>query len=1146
MNRLGGRELADVAVVGVLFLVGAAWAGPVGGAVGGVGGEMLAGLAERGWGHARDRFLGQGGVREPDLQAAMRRAYVEALRQLEQRWRTTLVADRRGGADGETDSVPELFAMLREDADRVLTDGRLRAVTDDPEALRVLGGGTSSVRAALRRYLEPYLRGHDEQVVALVRDGLEPQLAACFAEELTADRPESNRAWRAYQLLVHGSLQQGIADLSEGQGGIAATLQNLRPAIDAVRAWGERLEAMSAEERERTGEAALVQVIEESRDTVLAAIVVESEATRGVLVAQSEATREAVAAVGDRVDEGFRGLRRDPTVAPVFDADILLRGPAEALGLQPELDRADRLPDRRVAVPLYREAARRLAEHGYAFHARLVRERQADALAAGGAVVEAYGMWLDDAAAELEAGQLWLPAGAERGLDAHRGDVGPVLAARYSALVAREGWYEQPVAAVRALRESMAVLEPAGDPWAPVVGCWLGEAVVIDEPSNPDESADVRATLERLVPIADESIAVRMRLLVAELTGEWGDLSHQASTGWLGPADAGLVLCRYGRWLALAARPDEAIDRYRQAVDKLAQAQLLGDAAGALRAMAMVQRQYTGETTEIQGASALAKQVANHPTRVERRHDARQAGVDALHTGKLPDALRNLRRYLWEARIAGHLHNERDACGLLGDLYIAAHDLPAAVAHYVRAGADKRAREVATGSPFIDVEVDLHRRAPWVVGTALAVVAAQGDLIPPAHVERIAPRLLELTAGVRQGIFRPKVDVEAWAALAGAARQLPDEFVGAVLDRIDPLVEREPGRYRVMDASLLELLVRFHLARPSARARAAALIARCLAIPDLAQRLEPYVADAIGTDEVLSGAVVGLADAADRVAVRVLAAAGVAHPAVLREVEERVSPLLDYRVGVVRHEMTVSDDFVDAARFAPFLPQARRDALGRHLVAIGRDDRSPEPHRSAAVEALGTFGDTLSRDVRAEAFAGVVPLINAPPSAHPLDTFARSSLNPFSRFRFDQSALGLPLSAMPAAARLATNEEQAGRVLEALGPAIGAGDERALVAGVQAILALDRTIRPRLDPEQLAAHPASVVRELAAALWADDPGVAPDLGLRLARDPERLVRLAIALELPKVAEREPDLGAELREIVAADQSAAVRARAEQP
>src|SRR5687767_11769093 len=91
MERGIKHGAANAGIVAALYGLGAAVGGPVGGAIGGVAGELLAGLTERLWATGRDRFLGDQGLLEPDLQVAMRNAYGCAVDDLERGW-----AQRRG------------------------------------------------------------------------------------------------------------------------------------------------------------------------------------------------------------------------------------------------------------------------------------------------------------------------------------------------------------------------------------------------------------------------------------------------------------------------------------------------------------------------------------------------------------------------------------------------------------------------------------------------------------------------------------------------------------------------------------------------------------------------------------------------------------------------------------------------------------------------------------------------------------------------------------------------------------------------------------------------------------------------------------------------------------------------------------------
>ncbi len=143
-----------------------------------------------------------------------------------------------------------------------------------------------------------------------------------------------------------------------------------------------------------------------------------------------------------------------------------------------------------------------------------------------------------------------------------------------------------------------------------------------------------------------------------------------------------------------------------------------------------------------------------------------------------------------------------------------------AIYNYILGGEDKKASSLAEHAPLVDVHHFLDYRAPWIVGTALAVLAAQGDYWAPEMVERIAPRLIELTDGMRQSHTRPEVRVQAWAALASVTAQLPDLLVDQVLERLEPLIEREENTYTRMDESLLDVLVQVYAFKPSRRVQA--------------------------------------------------------------------------------------------------------------------------------------------------------------------------------------------------------------------------------------------------------------------------------------------------------------------------------------
>jgi hypothetical protein len=335
MNDPIRREMSNVAVVGALFLVGTAIAGPVGGIVTTVASESLSDLAQRGWGNLRDRFLGQQGIGEPDLQVTMRRAYLRAVDNLEMRWGqlTEIEGTRRVSGVGEAQGF---FLTLREEATTALTAQQLSTLSTDPAALQTLGSGNSGLRSTLRLYLSSRLNTYGEGLAAFVLQGFEPELSACFAEELKQDRPESNRAWRAYQRLVLDSLHETINHIRTTQDAVESRITQINQVLEQIQEWERRLDALPADVRERTGEEGLETLIVESRNMVLAVIEREHQETRNTVVDQVGSVRaelqpmqEMLLATSEGVSDLLRSRRR---VERVPDARFCLTARYEHLG----------------------------------------------------------------------------------------------------------------------------------------------------------------------------------------------------------------------------------------------------------------------------------------------------------------------------------------------------------------------------------------------------------------------------------------------------------------------------------------------------------------------------------------------------------------------------------------------------------------------------------------------------------------------------------------------------------------------------------------------------------------------------------------------------------------------------------------------
>jgi hypothetical protein len=866
----------------------------------------------------------------------------------------------------------------------------------------------------------------------------------------------------------------------------------------------------------------------------------ETRADLRSVVEDLRATREDMA--------DLKRLNRRSERVP--NAKALLDGPIRALRLQGELNTADRHADRYQAAESYGRIAASLSEKGYEFHAHLMRQKHAEALAEAGAGEEAFLIWLNEAAAELESGRLWISSAVVSGIDTHRASMPSSLQARADAVEALEGWNEYPEISIRVLKRVLDELVADDDPASAEVAVWLGEALAVDGTVEGVEFKSLVTQFEALAGTSTGSTSIRLRLLLAEATGEWSSLAQEVATDALSAEQAGLVLCRHGRWLALHGRAEEAISAYRQAIDHLTEADLLGDTANALRSISMIEERYIGLSDSLIENFELAKLVSNEASRFRRHVNARNASFEALHQaregkhGALPDACRSARRYLWEARISGSLSSEADARRLVGDVMVAAGKQSTALANYILAGEVKKATKLSRESPLIDVHPFLDEHAPWIVGTALAVLAVHGDYWSSDAIDRLAPRLIDLTTKRYGSYASPEVHVEAWAALASITVQLSDHLVDQALGQLEPLIEREEGTYTRMDESLLNILVQIHRFKPSRRADAAVLIAKCIEDYSLMQRIEGFLISAVGKDELLRNAVITRADSGNRIAKTILAAAEIDHGTVHEEAKAEYGRVLEYEVGVNRADMVVSDNFRRAAVFSHELSVEMRDSLATHLLAIASDTMSPEAHRAAAAEALAILGNEISDPVGEQVFDVLLSLVNSEPSDHPIDRWTRDSQDALSRFSFN-FGLSLSIEACKASGRFVSTSEQAARLLGEIASMWQASEEATILAACQAILAIQPNLRPPLSLSQLAEHPMSLIRRFAVALWADSPSVLAPLADRFAVDSDRSIRKQLAKTIPKIATQDKELAQRVIAVLAHDPSALVRAIVEQ-
>ena len=877
-------------------------------------------------------------------------------------------------------------------------------------------------------------------------------------------------------------------------------------------------------------------------------------ATRKLKSVQTDTawTREAISSLSDVSQEtlgevrtlssDFTRTNRTPT------AKALLDGPIRALRLQSKLLNAEQMSDPDDSAKALGKIADDLAANGYFFHSRMIEHKQAEVLANGNQISKALSIWMNLALVELQTGRLWISSDVKQCLDNYRESASDTEKAKVDATLALENWYEHSRETIQKVQNVLTLLNKESDPDALRFAVLLCEFLSIEfEGWNAGQYQKLK-DVEHLALDWEDPFVVRFHILMAEAREDWNELLALVSRDSFTAADTGLILCRYGRWLTLQGRGEEAINAYQDSIEPLAEAGLFGECSGALQSIVFNEFKLVGPSDSVIETFELAKVGSGGESRFRYSGNPRIVCIGELYESssngqpKLADALRAAQGYLWESRVSGNVSAEMEARKFLGDTYRLAGESSAAILNFVLAGEATKAEDLALSSPVTDVSFYVHKSAPWIVSAALSVITAQGDYLPESDISRLIPILIERTEGMNQTGFGAQVQAKAWSALAEVIFEVPEDQLAEILDRIEPLIIRELNRYTFMDNSLLTILIRLHSHRPDVRSRASEIIAQCLPHLDLARKLENFLLGTIADDDFLRESVIAEANAGNLLCRNVLLLSGIEGPPLEIEAQQLYQEVIDFAVGVEQDTVTVSDRFERAAEFSSVLTPQQQKQLQEHLLSIAQDEMTHSAYRGQAIDAIEVLAPYMNTSEREKAFRVMTSLVYAEESRLPLDTFALGSMHPLSRFRIDLRNQNFNWKALEVAGALALTEEHANHLFEIIG-SLGQYEEKGWIrATCNMIYALDPSLRNGLPLEDFAYHPENMLRQLGVSLWVERPYSSPTLGAVFAKDGYRIVRQVLAGKLGQLSENAHEIAEEIQTILLDDPSSLIRAR----
>jgi hypothetical protein len=804
-----------------------------------------------------------------------------------------------------------------------------------------------------------------------------------------------------------------------------------------------------------------------------------------------------------------RGLRADAPAVVIakIDADAVVRGPIESLGLKSEVENAEDLLGRGDpgAADAFESIAKRLNENHFGPHAMIMLRRRADALERAGRVGEAMLTRVGLAWEELDHSPTL--DGALFALNGFPppGDAPPPQST--------ERAYWTAYAAVRPgsgelteLLERFDALDE-GDLYRGQAAVFLAEnAIAANKPSAVLDRTDVfRSIALEAARSPEESTrlqAARLGMCLADATGEWKELLREVQRRYA-PRIRAWVRARYARYLALSGDGPEAEAKYLRAIEIASNSEMMEEAAEWLYAL--------GAARWLYGRAGAGEDPDEHPLAQALRPQARPSALPgSQHTAELAvtaladesrpgEALERCYRWRWQAVIRAQLADELTVLRAIGSLLERREDIVPAVESFVRANSAEKAAAAARRLPDnrLDLGIGLLTPVPMRRAAAYAAAVAAADLLDDDEARRWAEAATaEIPSGPWDGQLRHwHVILQALKVLGSMCEVLPTDQADVLLQLLDPIIDRPANIGWESDQAPARILLAL-ASRPAAvpmLARAIVADQRMAKIiksrPEvlrahrdlLAERLTPFAAD--NRDACLAI----IRSGADPAAAVQLARS---------EVERELAPQPN-QAGVISPHMSAPDTGI----LASILDHETRNRFAITMLERALDQDRDELSRWHDLAGLSNISTDLDQAIKSQLLPGVMELASGQHVGDQLISF--------------DTDIGLTTIALRCAATLDPDRSTC-REIERIGLThLRAAKENVQWEVTQALAFLPPE-RSHLDLGQFAVHPIAPIRALAGIRWAKDPSVLPYERARdLARDSDYQVRrgLAQALQL---------------------------------
>jgi hypothetical protein len=542
-----------------------------------------------------------------------------------------------------------------------------------------------------------------------------------------------------------------------------------------------------------------------------------------------DAPRLVLALFGPEWAKAYCGFEAGPDEQSTPNPLGLLEGPITLLHLD-VLERDAReaeVAEPLTAARLYGVIATALDDSNFPGHATMMRRRQAGAAQTAGDTRAAFSIRFGMAMSRILSGQDFQFSDLRIDLSRMTPDLEFIEQQKLSVVMDIGQWHDQgsdlghTVPALRSIISS-------GDQDAGVLCCLVIERAIVDglydfvpphsvvattDGDTPQLLLELRNMAEALSN-SDPVIRARLRCSVADalLTADSleGDIEavfqevlSDASAGRMLHA-RGLVCSRAAYAFAVRGHSARAENLWRQSVLSSCEDGFYGDAYEAMRAIQHLQFQ-AGRIDSDSLALAMSA-LPNRKHILAGPYDPALAAFEAAHRERAVEAFGESRRFIWEARLAGHLFDEMLALSLFGDVLRDGDRPSGAIDCYVAAGDAKNATELAAHSRGL---ADVLRWAPSGFrrrrSAVAQVIGAQASLIPDEEVESYTDVLFSLTDHLwTSTLVSPQPELDALKGIVSFGVRIPESAVDRILAIAEPALASPTAASETVAALLIQ------------------------------------------------------------------------------------------------------------------------------------------------------------------------------------------------------------------------------------------------------------------------------------------------------------------------------------------------------